>query len=148
MKKNDDWTSASELAKMGYCERHMFFEAKLGERSSKERQADRQRGTRLHAAFYEEGQMQPAAKPWCFVASAVYGSDSPETNLLRRFRDRWLRPYRAGRWLVAAYYRHSPGWCRLVQDRPRVRALVRIILRPLLGTAAAFERVGKDRPWN
>jgi uncharacterized protein YjbI with pentapeptide repeats len=67
-----------------------------------------------------------AAKSGCFIATACCGSyDAPEVRILRRFRDESLLPSRAGRLLVAAYYRVSPPIARILERHERLRALVR-----------------------
>ncbi|ALQ37101.1 tetratricopeptide repeat protein [Fusobacterium hwasookii] len=45
----------------------------------------------------------------CYIATAVYGSyDSDEVLVLRRFRDEILKKTKAGRKIVAFYYKYSP----------------------------------------
>lgn len=61
----------------------------------------------------------------CFVATVAFGADAPELDVLRRFRDRRLLPYAAGRRVVDGYYRHGPAMAKLVEARPRLRAVVR-----------------------
>lgn len=69
----------------------------------------------------------------CFVATAAYGSSlHPHVQTLRRFRDRYLLSHGAGRVIVAAYYRWSPPIADYIADRPRLRAVARGLLWPLV----------------
>ena len=106
--------SASELAKMGACERFVLFEGTYGKRRSRYQQEAIKRGRAEHAKFFKdavraESEVKTSlAKPWCFCASLAWGPEAPETNLLRRFRDRILRKTAFGRWFIRAYYRAAP----------------------------------------
>ncbi len=60
----------------------------------------------------------------CFIASATFGSPlHPKINILRRFRDKVLKPTRAGRQLVKYYYQHSPRWAQQIRQSPRLRQI-------------------------
>jgi hypothetical protein len=62
----------------------------------------------------------------CFVATLVFG-EAPETRVLRRFRDRVMRPRPLGRRLIALYYRCAPRLCRFLKRRLHLRRAVRRI---------------------
>jgi hypothetical protein len=71
---------------------------------------------------------------WCFVASAVYGSENaPEVIILRRFRDNTLRQFFVGRIFIKAYYHFSPPLAEFVASRPRLglrfRAALDLLVR-------------------
>ncbi len=69
----------------------------------------------------------------CFIATAAYGSYlDPHVAALRRFRDRFLLPYPAGRALVAFYYRHSPTPANFISRHDGLRLLTRWLLTPLV----------------
>jgi hypothetical protein len=55
--------------------------------------------------------------------------------VLRAFRDRVLRRRRAGRWLIAAYYRTSPAVAHWLVLRPWAAAAARTALRPVVRSA-------------
>lgn len=75
----------------------------------------------------------------CFIATAAYGSaDSAQVTDLRIFRDRRLKPYRLGRFFVAAYYRFSPPLANAIRPYPVLRAMVRAGLAPYVWAARWF----------
>lgn len=81
--------------------------------------------------FASEGASGAARKGRCFIATHVFG-EGPETQVLRRFRERFLRPTRAGRRLIIAYYRLAPTVCRAMERWPTTRSAVRAAIRPLV----------------
>lgn len=128
---------------MAACERLVLFEAKYGKRKSQCQQEAMKRGSREHAKFFEDGVRSQAdvqtslSKPWCFCASLAWGPEAPETNLLRRFRDRILRRTAAGRCLIRVYYRAAPGLCRRIERRRKLIRALRLVLQPALWIANA-----------
>lgn len=132
--------SASELAQMGVCERLVVFEHRHGKRSTTEQRAAIRRGLRAHDQFYREGTATPQTRGRCFIATTVFG-DGLETDVLRAFRDRVLRRHRTGRRLIAAYYRHAPCICLALERRGWARSMLRMVMRPVVGAAAAWVRI-------
>ena len=143
--------SASELSQMAACERLVLFEAKYGKRKSQCQQEAMKRGSREHAKFFEDGVRSQAdvqtslSKPWCFCASLAWGPEAPETNLLRRFRDRILRRTAAGRCLIRVYYRAAPGLCRCIERRRKLIRALRLVLQPALWIAKAALAIQDER---
>jgi hypothetical protein len=136
--RNDEFISASDLARLGYCERQVAFDAAYGRRSTKTQEHARQRGLKAHAAFYEESQRiadASATKGRCFVATLALG-ECDETRALRAFRDLYLRRSVFGRRLVGRYYKFSPRLCTWLETKPTVLRLLQPILR-VLGRAAS-----------
>jgi len=135
--------SASELSQMGACERLVLLESKYGKRMSRRQQEAIERGTREHAKFFRDGVRSHAdvetslSQPWCFCASLAWGPEAPETDLLRRFRDRILRRSAAGRRLIRLYYRTAPGLCRRLEGRGKLIGALRPGLKPALWIAKA-----------
>ena len=135
--------SASELAQMGACERLVLFEARYGKRKSRCQQEAIERGRTEHDEFFKDGVRSQSnvqtslSKPWCFCASLAWGSEAPETDLLRRFRDRILRRTVAGRGLIRAYYRMAPRLCRRVEGRRKLIRAFCLALKPALWFAKA-----------
>ena len=135
--------TASELSQMGACERLVLFEARYGKRKSRCQQEAIERGGREHAKFFRDGVRSQSdvqtslEKPWCFCASLAWGSQAPETDLLRRFRDRILRRSAAGRGLIRLYYRTAPGLCKRLEGRRKLIRALRLGLKPALWIAKA-----------
>jgi hypothetical protein len=135
--------SASELAQMGACERLVLFEARYGKRRSRWQQNAIERGRTEHDKFFKDGARSQSdlqtslSKPWCFWASLAWGPEAPETDLLRRFRDRILRRTAAGRGLIRVYYRTAPELCRRLQGRRKLIRALCLGLRPVLWIAKA-----------
>jgi hypothetical protein len=124
--------SASALSQMGVCERLVVFEHLEGKRPTPAQRVALQRGLRAHRQFASEGASEAARRGRCFIATHVLG-EGPETQVLRRFRDRYLRPTRAGRRMILGYYRVAPTVCQAMERWPWLKRLVRRALLPLVG---------------
>ncbi|MEN6326523.1 MAG: CFI-box-CTERM domain-containing protein, partial [Syntrophomonas sp.] len=69
----------------------------------------------------------------CFIATAAFGSKfEPAVVLLRHFRDHFLLSNRAGRAFVRFYYRTSPPIAAFIAGSEVLKAMVRILLIPLI----------------
>lgn len=69
----------------------------------------------------------------CFIATAAYGTPlAEEIGILRRFRDNELQPDRFGRHLITLYYETSPYLARVIARSERMRAFVRLNLKPIV----------------
>ncbi|MEW5835666.1 MAG: CFI-box-CTERM domain-containing protein [Pseudomonadota bacterium] len=126
--------SASALSQMGVCERLVVFEHHEGKRPTSAQKSALQRGLRAHREFASEGAPDAVRRGRCFIATHVFG-EGPETQVLRRFRDRLLRPTRAGRSLILAYYRLAPTVCRVMERWPVTRSVVRVAIGPVVWCA-------------
>ncbi len=70
----------------------------------------------------------------CFIATAAFGTaQEARIDLLRSFRDRYLMAHPAGRAFVDLYYMSSPPVADRIAQRPWLRAVVRLLLTPVLG---------------
>ena len=70
---------------------------------------------------------------WCFVATAAYGSVmEKDVEMLRRFRDRFLRTHAAGELLVETYYTFGPALARLIGPSDTMRRAARAGLAPIV----------------
>ena len=147
MTDSDEFVSASELARMGYCERQVAFDASDGQRVTVEQERARDRGLKAHAAFYDESRRIAAAsatKGRCFIATLALG-ECDDTRVLRAFRDLYLRRSACGRWFVGAYYATSPALCCWLESRPRAIRALRWLLKGLARAAGAAvnQKVGR-----
>jgi hypothetical protein len=130
-KRPSEFVSASDLARLGYCERQVAFDAACGEQATPERKAARLRGQAAHEEFFRESQRiarGSETKGRCFVATLALGN-CRETRQLRAFRDLYLRRSVVGMRLIAAYYRRSPALCQWMEGRPRVLEVARTLLK-------------------
>ena len=67
----------------------------------------------------------------CFIATACYGSPlAGEVRILSRFRDNCLLTNASGRAFVKGYYRLSPPIAGFIAEKPLLKFLVRIQLKP------------------
>jgi hypothetical protein len=64
---------------------------------------------------------------WCFIATAVYGTDTAEEiNLLREFRDVVLLSSGPGTEFVSLYYEISPPIAKVISQHDFLRTAVRV----------------------
>jgi hypothetical protein len=100
----------------------------------------------LTSAFTYSSPASPAADTGggpCFIATAAYGSPMhPYVNILREFREAYLRPTVLGRLFIQGYERHSPAFAEAIADRPLLKAPVRALLWPLVGAAFVLVHAG------
>jgi|GEM_PF-6775484 len=74
----------------------------------------------------------------CFIATAAFGSKlQPCVVLLRQFRDKYLLTNSLGQAFVRFYYHNSPPIAAYIADHTPLKALVRVLLLPLIAVAYA-----------
>lgn len=72
----------------------------------------------------------------CFIATAAYGSPmAPQLDILRTFRDQFLKTNVLGQWFIKKYYIYGPKWAQKIKRRDSVRAAVRTALSPVVSAA-------------
>jgi len=130
-RKTQGAVSASALSQMGVCERLVVFEHHEGKRSTPAQKAALRRGQHAHRRFAAEGLSDVPRTGRCFIATQIFG-EGLETQVLRRFRDRVLRPTRAGRRVIRGYYQVAPSVCRILTRWPLLRCVARVVLRPVV----------------
>ncbi|MCH8503868.1 MAG: S8 family serine peptidase [Ectothiorhodospiraceae bacterium] len=82
---------------------------------------------------YQQGSRSMSSSSDCFIATAAYGTPlAADVQVLRDFRDDRLRNTAMGRWFIRQYERLSPPVADQIAERPRLRALVRGLLRPII----------------
>jgi hypothetical protein len=79
-----------------------------------------------------------ASQPYCFIATAAYGSPmAKELGILREFRDEYLMTNPVGRALVDVYYRVSPPIAEFITEHPILKPIVRAGLLPAVAISTA-----------
>ena len=74
-------------------------------------------------------QMDPYSPEGCFIATATYGTEvHSKIDLLRDFRDSWLKKNYFGRLFIKAYYRLSPPVADYIAESEVRREKVRKVL--------------------
>lgn len=72
----------------------------------------------------------------CFIATAAFNSKfEPSVILLRHFRDQYLLTNSLGKAFVKFYYRNSPPIAAYIANSEQLKALVRILLLPVIALA-------------
>ncbi len=75
----------------------------------------------------------------CFIATAAYGSaEVPTVRWLRQFREKALRPYRAGRAFIGWYESWSPRAAEWLIEHPQFRPVVLAALTPAVALAGFY----------
>ena len=92
--------------------------------------------------YFSVGTPQPSgagSTAGCFIATAAYGTPFvKEVETLRKFRDQKLLKTRPGRAFVRFYYRHSPVIADFIRNKPKTKAFVRAMLKPVVWLAGKF----------
>ena len=71
--------------------------------------------------------------PWCFIATAAYGSTlANDVTMLRRFRDSFLTSTVLGELAVETYYTFSPVAAGVIRESELLRASARAVLGPII----------------
>jgi uncharacterized delta-60 repeat protein len=79
----------------------------------------------------------------CFIATAAYGSlMHGSVKVLRDFRDEYLMSSAAGRMFINLYYTYSPPLADIISGSTVLRAIVRILLLPLVAAGWLFLHLG------
>jgi hypothetical protein len=72
----------------------------------------------------------------CFIATAAYGSSlAPQVDILRAFREHYLRPYRPGRAVIRLYETWSPPLADAIRSSDALRFVVKAVLWPIVVSA-------------
>ncbi|MCW5323659.1 hypothetical protein D5039_21690 [Verminephrobacter aporrectodeae subsp. tuberculatae] len=132
MKPAKKYHTITDIVGTVYCEQKAVFDRERGDARPLDVRAKAAAGTFEHLRFQVEGQTRAALDRRCFIATAIYGPDAPETNFLRAWRDRVLMPATAGRLFARAYYATSPSLVPLLCRSRRAAAAVRAALNVLL----------------
>ena len=134
--------TVTDVAQMGICEQQLLLDEEYGKQRSKALRNLAREGERVHSHY--ERALVKAKDKRCFIASAIFGPYAPETELLRDFRDRYLKIHWWGRIAVALYYRISPRLVILVRRYAALHQITRICLLAVVETLAAQKNGGRD----
>jgi hypothetical protein len=75
----------------------------------------------------------------CAIATATFGTElESKTDILRAFRDKYLMNNSLGRTFIEVYYKYSPPIADYIAERGWLRAVVRILLLPVVGFVSLF----------
>lgn len=141
--------SITRIVAASFCEQKVVLDRTYGPKKTAEVACKAAQGDREHLRFEREGKLLAARGPItpqqvpasasetgadrrCFIASAVYGVDAPETNMLRAWRDRVLKVSFLGRCFIRFYYRVSPRVAMLINGRPWLQRQARRMLDTFL----------------
>ena len=73
----------------------------------------------------------------CFIATAAFGTPlAKELDILRSFRNNYLLTNNLGTKFVKWYYSWSPGVANKIKENDFYRAVVRVLLWPMIGVAS------------
>lgn len=139
---------ASELAEMKVCEQRVVFDHKVGKRLTPSQASSIARGIEKHTAMDASAKeimrnQRLEGKPWCFVATLVFGKESNETRSLREFRDEMLRKSVSGRLLTKMYYKWSPALARVISRTPGGVGVTRMVLRVAIAGGTVVKQASK-----
>lgn len=96
-RSHKDRMAITDVVAIVYCERQAVLDRQFGRRRTADVETMAADGQRQHKAFEQRGRREQDRR--CFVATAIYGADAPETQALRAWRDQRLMPSAAGRCL-------------------------------------------------
>lgn len=133
MKPSRGSVAATTLAKDSYCEQQGLLDKKHGNKRSKFVRERAKQGDQMHAQAHRDATPQSSSP--CFVASCIYGSDAPETNFFRAFRDEHLQPKWWGRGFIVSYYAISPHCIGMINRHPTLKVALKYILNALLAVS-------------
>lgn len=77
----------------------------------------------------------------CFVVTFAFSRNSPSYREAILFRDEVLMRTEKGKKIVEWYYRHSPGWVRILEDKRWLTPLIRRILRMILKVISGLRKI-------
>ena len=117
--RKSKWVSASDVGRASYCPHYLELKEKRTKPSQESIEA-RAKGEVSH----EELNLQ-AEDRRCFVATHLYGSDHPNTCLLRGYRDQRLASHTTGRVFITVYYAISPYLVIAARKLPLISRFMR-----------------------
>ena len=72
--------------------------------------------------------MDPYSPEGCFIATAAYGTETHyKIDLLRNFRDDYLKGRKEGEWFIENYYRYSPRIAKFIASNKLLKESTRLL---------------------
>jgi hypothetical protein len=130
--------SASQLGSACVCEQQTVFDIEHGLRRTPEQLERIEGGIKAHERLHTSARTAYAnvetsvSDRRCFLACRLFGSDAPETNRLRAWRDATLLKTVLGRLAVALYYRCSPALVKAMDRSELLRVTGKWAIQKLL----------------
>lgn len=130
--------AVTQLVNMTKCENqtllNTIYKPKLAndvKQRQKEGISDHKKFEKLNNKYANNSQrvlseMNKSSDRRCYVATAIFGNTSPETTVLRKWRDEKLSQYYAGRVFIRVYYKLSPFLLRAMPSctKPMAKAIL------------------------
>lgn len=76
----------------------------------------------------------------CFIATAVYGENTWEVHLFRKWKDEVLQNHLSGRLFIKFYYLISPILARFIWNKNSLKHLVRTFLNKILCLLLVYKK--------
>ena len=75
----------------------------------------------------------------CSIATVTLGTKlQGRIRVLQLFRDKYLQNNVLGKAFITAYYKYSPPIAHVIAERKWLKAVVRILLLPVIGLVSLF----------
>ena len=71
----------------------------------------------------------PKEESGCFIATAIFSSESQEVKVLQHFRDSWLVHTRYGKELIHLYYRFGPSLAKTIGKSKMAKMIIGFFLK-------------------
>lgn len=131
--------TVTDIVATVYCEQKLVYDRERGKATPVDVRKQAVIGSFEHYRFQIEGQSRAVVDKRCYIATAIYGAEAPETQLLRTWRDRVLMTSWLGRMVVHCYYGLSPY---LVQAFVHSAYVTRVVRGALDHLVANLSRPG------
>lgn len=135
--------AVTQLINITKCENQTMLNLVYKPKQDKEMRARQKEGIQAHKQFenlnnkYSNNtekvvhQMNKRSDKRCYIATAIFGNNSEETILLRKWRDENLSTNYLGKIFIKAYYKLSPYLLRVSPSwmEPPMRKILNIFIK-------------------
>lgn len=126
----EPWVNASEVGQAKFCP-HSLYLQKHGFKPNREASIVMRKGTQQHARSAQKAIVVEDKR--CYIATALYGVDHPNTIALRQWRDTHLTPQWWGRLITNGYYGFSPLLTKCFGHTRTFRRVVKWLIKRITG---------------